>query len=133
MEAIALDEMYERIEQLCREAGVNVTTMCREAGVPRSALSDYKAGRIKSLAADKLAKIAGYFNVSVDHLLGKEEKPAAPKDGELVKDELIGFYGDVKEHLTAVSYTHLQYVSIFQIKFDIVAAACNFPFVTSQK
>ena len=27
-------------------------------------------------------------------------KPAAPKDGELVKDELIGFYGDVKEHLT---------------------------------
>ena len=61
---------------------------------------DYKAGRIKSLAADKLAKIAGYFNVSVDHLLGKEEKPAAPKDGELVKDELIGFYGDVKEHLT---------------------------------
>lgn len=100
MEAIALDEMYERIEQLCREAGVNVTTMCRETGVPRSALSDYKAGRIKSLAADKLAKIAGYFNVSVDHLLGKEEKPAAPKDGELVKDELIGFYGDVKEHLT---------------------------------
>ena len=89
-----MDEMYERIEQLCREAGVNVTTMCREAGVPRSALSDYKAGRIKSLAADKLAKIAGYFNVSVDHLLGKEEKPAAPKD------ELIGFYGDVKEHLT---------------------------------
>ena len=71
-----MDEMYERIEQLCREAGVNVTTMCREAGVPRSALSDYKAGRIKSLAADKLAKIAGYFNVSVDHLLGKEEKPA---------------------------------------------------------
>ena len=31
----------------------------------------------------ELAKIAGYFNVSVDHLLGKEEKPAAPKDGEL--------------------------------------------------
>ena len=62
MEAIALDEMYKRIEQLCREAGVNVTTMCREAGVPRSALSDYKAGRIKSLAADKLAKIAGFLH-----------------------------------------------------------------------
>ena len=81
-----IDEMYERIEQLCFEAGVNVTTMCRKRRA-RSALSDYKAGRIKSLAADKLAKIAGYFNVSVDHLLGKEEKPAAPKDGELVKDD----------------------------------------------
>ena len=29
-----------------------------------------------------------------------EADSAAPKDGELVKDELIGFYGDVKEHLT---------------------------------
>ena len=87
MEAIALDEMYERIEQLCREAGVNVTTMCREGG--RASLGAFRlqGGRIKSLAADKLAKIAGYFNVSVDHLLGKEEKPAAPKDGELVKDD----------------------------------------------
>ena len=95
-----MDEMYERIEQLCREAGVNVTTMCREAGVPRSALSGSAAGAVVSLAAVGRATVAGYFNVSVDHLLGKEEKPAAPKDGELVKDELIGFYGDVKEHLT---------------------------------
>ena len=80
-----MDEMYERIEQLCREAGVNVTTMCREAGVPRSALSDYKAGRIKSLAADKLAKIAGYFNVSVDHLLGKEKEHLTEGDIEDIK------------------------------------------------
>ena len=86
-----MDEMYERIEQLCREAGVNVTTMCREAGVPRSALSDYKAPREGRRFSD--CKPLSY-------VLGKEEKPAAPKDGELVKDELIGFYGDVKEHLT---------------------------------
>ena len=95
-----MDEMYKRIEQLCREAGVNVTTMCAGSGRASPGAFRLQGGAHQSLAADKLAKIAGYFNVSVDHLLGKEEKPAAPKDGELVKDELIGFYGDVKEHLT---------------------------------
>lgn len=100
-----MEEIYKRIERLCGNAGINVTTMCKMAGVPRSALSDYKAGRIKSLSADKLSKIAAYFGVSVDYLLGNEEqkKPAAPKNSELdelVKDELVGFYGDVKKELT---------------------------------
>ena len=59
--------------------------MCRESGVPRSALSDYKAGRIKSIAVEKLSKIAAYFNVSVDYLLGNEqkEKPVTNPDDEL--------------------------------------------------
>ena len=72
-----MDEMYKRIEQLCREAGVNVTTMCREAGVPRSALSDYKAGRIKSLAADKLAKIAGFLH-DIGNLVNWAKKKSPP-------------------------------------------------------
>nr|DAP93863.1 MAG TPA: helix-turn-helix domain protein [Caudoviricetes sp.] len=105
MEGAILEEIYKRIERLCDNAGINITTMCKMAGVPRSALSDYKAGRIKSLSADKLSKIAAYFGVSVDYLLGNEEqkKPTAPKDSELdelVKDELVGFYGDVKKELT---------------------------------
>ena len=50
-----------------------------------------------------MKRIADYFGVSVDYLLGNEEKPTAPKDSELdelVKDELVGFYGDVKKELT---------------------------------
>ena len=41
-------------------------------------------------SGDTLSKIAVYFDVSIDDLLGNEEKPAAPKDGE----------PDVKEALT---------------------------------
>ena len=80
-----MDEIYKRIEDLCIHAGVNITSMCKEAGVPRSALSDYKAGRIKSLSADKLQKIAAYFGVSVDYLLGNEEKPLINEDEELTE------------------------------------------------
>ena len=79
--------------------------MCNELGISRGAITDLKAGRKQSLSADTLSKIAAYFGVSVDHLLGNEEqkKPVAPKGSELdelVKDELVGFYGDVKKELT---------------------------------
>ena len=91
-------EIYKRIEDLCNSTGVNVTTMCKESGVPRSALSDYKAGRIKSLSTDKLQKIATYFNVSVDYLLGNEQKEK-PAGGEhdILDDVDIAFYGEYKE------------------------------------
>lgn len=65
-----MDKIYNRIENLCAARGVNITSMCKAAGVPRSALSDYKAGRIKSLSADKLQKIASYLDVSIDEILG---------------------------------------------------------------
>ena len=88
-----MDDLYARIENMCKSAGTNITTMCRESGVPRSALSDYKAGRIKSLSADKLSKIANYFGVSIDYLLGnteQKEKPLVNEDEELTEylDEL---------------------------------------------
>lgn len=88
-----MDDLYIRIENMCKSAGTNITTMCRESGVPRSALSDYKAGRIKSLSTDKLSKIANYFGVSIDYLLGnteQKEKPLVNEDEELTEylDEL---------------------------------------------
>lgn len=88
-----MDDLYARIENMCKSAGTNITTMCRESGVPRSALSDYKAGRIKSLSADKLSKIANYFGISIDYLLGnteQKEKPLVNEDEELTEylDEL---------------------------------------------
>ena len=100
-----MSEIYQRIENLCKKAGINITIMCKATGVPRSALSDYKAERTKSLSAATLSKIATYFGVSVDYLLGnkQKEKPAVTEDSELaelVKDELVGFYGDIKNELT---------------------------------
>ena len=95
--------LYETISHLCEGKGIKPGRMCNELGISRGAITDLKAGRKQSLSADTLSKIAAYFGVSVDYLLGNEEKPAAPKDSELdelVKDELVGFYGDVKKELT---------------------------------
>ena len=95
--------LYETISHLCEGKGIKPGRMCNELGISRGAITDLKAGRKQSLSADTLSKIAAYFGVSVDYLLGNEEqkKPVAPKGSELdelVKDELVGFYGDVKRN-----------------------------------
>ena len=68
-----MNEMYKRIEDLCKEKGVNMTAMCRAAGVPRSNLSDLKFGRTAALATVNLSRIATYFDVQLDYLLGNED------------------------------------------------------------
>ena len=90
---------YDLFCRLCQEKGVSPTRATIEIGLSRTIGTKWKKTGATP-QGDTLQKIADYFGVSVDYLLGNEEKPAAPKDGELVKDELIGFYGDVKEHLT---------------------------------
>ena len=65
-------KLYQHIELLCAERGINITELCRACGVSRSSLTDLKMGRKQSLSAQTLAKIAGYFSVSVDSLLGME-------------------------------------------------------------
>lgn len=67
--------LYDTIERLCQQKGISITTMCHESGAPRGSLGDLKAGRCTGLSAPTLAKIANYFNVSVDYLLGNEKKP----------------------------------------------------------
>lgn len=79
--------VYEKIEQLCKNAGITCGKLCGEIGVRRSLLSDLKQGRKSSLSADTLAKIANYFDVSIDYLLGNtdKKKPLVNNDEELTE------------------------------------------------
>ncbi|MCQ2451025.1 MAG: helix-turn-helix domain-containing protein [Clostridia bacterium] len=74
-----MPELYERIENLCKERGVNITVMCSACGIPRASLSDFKSGRKKTLSAKTLSIIADYFDISVDYLYGKESDENALK------------------------------------------------------
>ncbi|MGN1135566.1 MAG: helix-turn-helix domain-containing protein [Oscillospiraceae bacterium] len=65
--------MYNKIEKLCKENNTNITEMCRELQIPRSSMSELKAGRVKSMAIERIELIADYFGVSSDYLRGKDE------------------------------------------------------------
>lgn len=71
--------------------------------VSRFADADIVYGRNKSYRR-YVNEIAAFYGVSVDYLLGnadsKEKQPDSQNENQAVKDELIAFYGDVKDDLT---------------------------------
>ena len=71
-------DMYSKIEQLWKQNNTTITAMCRLLDISRSTLSELKAGRTKTLSAEYTTKIASYFHVSVDYLLGKSQQRNTP-------------------------------------------------------
>lgn len=89
-----MQDVYNRIEKICRENGINITQMCKAAGVPRSALSDFKAGRKQTISIINLEKIASYFNVSIDYLLGKTDEKKETALTERTLSDVLKAYAD---------------------------------------
>ena len=83
--------IYESIQALCDQCGITPGKMCAGAGVSRSILTDLKTGRKKSINTDTAQKIADYFGVSVDRVLGnseQKEKPTLETKSELNMDDV---------------------------------------------
>jgi len=59
--------MYEIFSDLLQANGVTPYKVSKATGVSQSTLSDWKRG-ISTPKQDKLQKIAGYFNVSLEYL-----------------------------------------------------------------
>ena len=59
---------YDVFKDLCRKKGVTPSEVSRATGVATSTLTEWKKGRYVP-KADKLAKIADYFGVSVEYLM----------------------------------------------------------------
>jgi len=68
-----MSNLYSVIAQLCESKGISGYRLCKEIGIQPSILTDLKVGRKQSLSAETLSKIAVYFGVPMDYLLGKEE------------------------------------------------------------
>lgn len=64
--------MYEIFEYLLQTKGVSAYRVSKETGISQVTLSDWKNGKVKCPSADKLQKIADYFGVSVEYLMGKD-------------------------------------------------------------
>ena len=87
-----MSDLYNRIYDLCQERNISVGKMCNELGISRGNLTELKMDRIKTLKADNLTKISGFFGVSIDYLLGTETKKAPTPEGERkVSDDDIKF------------------------------------------
>lgn len=63
--------MYEKIQTLLDKQGITAYRLSKETKIPYTCLVDWKQGRSKP-KADKLLKLANYFNVPIEFFLEEE-------------------------------------------------------------
>ncbi len=82
---VFLSMFYERFVDLCNEKGMSPTAAIQAIGLSTGNLKNWKNGRIPK--PDVLDKIVGFFDVSIDYLLGKTniKKPLVNNDEELTE------------------------------------------------
>lgn len=66
--------LYEKIKELCKSNSISISRLETELGFGNGSIR--KWGKTAP-AADRLQKVADYFHVSTDYLLGREDKLGA--------------------------------------------------------
>ena len=70
--------LFEKIKELCKKRGISLNKLEEDLGFSRNTIYSMKN---KKPNAERLQKIADYFNVSTDYLLGRTNNPnIAQKD-----------------------------------------------------
>ena len=84
--------VFNNIKSLAKKQGKSIKTVALDIGLSENAIYGWKKTKPK---ADDLAKVADYFHVSVDYLLGREEQTAPRFSPELLDaiDNAEGFSG----------------------------------------
>ncbi len=78
------------------ERGINKSTLSRESGIPYTTIDGFYKKGCDNIKLSTLQKLAEYFDVSVDFLLGKSDKRKSESVSESdVKVALFGGEGEV--------------------------------------
>ena len=85
---------YVNFEQLLVERGTTTYKVSKETGISNSTFSDWKNGR-STPKLDKMQKIAAYFDVSLEYLMGEDFLPVreienAPRPRGALRLPIVG-------------------------------------------
>ena len=91
---------FNRFKALCDEKNVSVYRACTDIGLNRSAVAKWKEGGKPN--GTTAAKLADYFGVTTDYLLGQSEDKAAARPSvsdEDIKFALFGGDGEITDEM----------------------------------
>ena len=87
--------LYETIRSLCDKKGIKPGKMCSDLGMSKSIMTKLQDDPTRTIKLDTARKIADYFGVTVDRVLGAEKAPATEGEGIKYTDfELLQAYHD---------------------------------------
>ena len=83
---------YQRLKKICDNRGITVTYLLKDLHISTSKGTAWKKG--SSPNSEIVKKIANYFNVSTDYLLGNDNKKITPPSED---DEAMDAYSKFKK------------------------------------
>lgn len=91
---------FDRVKKLCEEQKISIVELEEKLKFSRNSLYSWKKNKPSS---DKLEKVADFFNVSTDYLLGRTDQKnldepetiAAHMDDDLTEEEME----DIKKYI----------------------------------
>ena len=84
-------DLYKIIDALLKERGISGAKMSSDLGMSRSFMTELRKGRAKSIKTETATKIADYFGVSTDYLLGNVSEPFFYLDNERILAEINSY------------------------------------------
>lgn len=69
--------VFDRVKSLANGQGVSISRLEEDLGFGKNSLYSWKT---KTPNGDRLAKVADYFHVSTDYLLGRDDPEQQPVD-----------------------------------------------------
>lgn len=95
-----------RLKELRIANNVSQTEIANLLDVTRQAYSRYELGQ-RELGYDMLCKLADYYDVSVDYLIGHDSSPLAERPMSAIAENFIREYGELFSEETFQSYAQL--------------------------
>lgn len=80
---------WERLNQLINEKNITFYKVSKETGISQGTFSQWRSNPKTNPQKDLINKIAKYFNVSVDYLLGKTDERNNILNVEVEKDTTL--------------------------------------------
>ena len=97
-------ETFEKIKSLAKKQGISLNTLEERVGLGKNYI--YSLKNKKTPSAEHIAKIADYFNVSTDYLLGRTDNPAIASDDKAnanlgpAETELVAAFRNQTQNMT---------------------------------
>ncbi|ECB9650036.1 helix-turn-helix transcriptional regulator [Listeria monocytogenes] len=103
---------FERIKKLSAKRGITISQLTSELEMGENSIYRWKT---QKPALDKLQKVADYFNVSIDYLVGRTDNPLIDHD---VPDEVATIAAHIDSNATDEDMKKiLEYIDFIQQKY----------------
>ena len=90
-------ETFEKIKSLAKKQGISLNTLEDRVGLGKNYI--YSLKNKKTPSAEHISKIADYFNVSTDYLLGRTDNPAIAGDTVTTPDGRVVDLSNLRERV----------------------------------